>query len=1021
MEAAIPDTERAALIAVYNARSNLTFHFANSWKNPPLEADGFSLKGTEGNWAGVTVSADHVTEILIDQVESDLMDNVIPPELENFPYLKVLSLGFRNGPGPIPVGLGNLAQLTTLQLVQLGSVAGPASAVPAQIGNLIQLTKLVLMGNFTSLPVEIGNLVNLESLSLHVTATNLPTAIGNLTNLQVLYLGGSFTTVPAALGNLGNLTSLTIHDTSLTTLPREIGHLTNLTELQLYNNKLTALPTEIGNLAKLKILTFYRNRITTLPPSIVNLSHLETLIMSSNAIVIDIPSPDDFSFPAFLYNLNISMDYNGFYTSNPQAKTMMDTYLPGWDNTQTMPPGDVKATFISSSKAKVSWLPIKYTTNSGGYRVYYRSSGGGSWIEAGITADKTVSSYTINGLSSTIPYFFTVRTETDGDYHNPNKILSGNSMMASAGGPVVVNTYALSVVSSLAYPQQVTCTPVDLMGSGNGIPPFTRVYQDATVVTLQALPSSSEGDFLKWIVNGSNYLTPKISITMNKNVSAKAYYGEDITPTRPIIWLDRSQINFGADTSGTVTGAQIFKIRNHGTGTLNWSVSSNQSWLQGTPDSGTGHGNVSVTVNPAGLSAGTYNGILSILDAGAANSPQSIGVTFKVYTAGHTASPFGEFSTPTGETVIYGSIPVTGWVLDDIAVQHVKIYWQSESSLIFIGSAVMIEGTRPDVENTFPDYPQNVSAGWGYMLLSNFLPNNGNGSFTLHAIATDSEGNETTLGTRTITCNNADAVKPFGAIDTPTQGDTISGSGYLNWGWALTPLPNSIPTDGSTIRVVVDGVNLGFPTYNIYRQDIAQLFPDYANKDGAVGYFYLNTTSYDEGLHTIQWTVTDSAGNQDGIGSRYFTITPNSYADITKNTTSANQLKDQTSLFNAHQIDALPLQPSAPIGVIKGFNTHSLITVITSPTEKYPKISITELERVVIQFPHNSKMVAGYSVVGKEFRSLPVGSTLDRKTGKFFWQPGPGFTGIYHFVFLEKSKEGRIGKRNIMIKIEPKF
>jgi hypothetical protein len=70
----------------------------------------------------------------------------------------------------------------------------------------------------------------------------------------------------------------------------------------------------------------------------------------------------------------------------------------------------------------------------------------------------------------------------------------------------------------------------------------------------------------------------------------------------------------------------------------------------------------------------------------------------------------------------------------------------------------------------------------------------------------------------------------------------------------------------------VDGVVLGHPTYNVYRADIAALFPGFANSNGASAFFLLDTTPYADGLHTIQWTATDNAGNSDGIGSRYFLI-----------------------------------------------------------------------------------------------------------------------------------------------------
>jgi hypothetical protein len=141
--------------------------------------------------------------------------------------------------------------------------------------------------------------------------------------------------------------------------------------------------------------------------------------------------------------------------------------------------------------------------------------------------------------------------------------------------------------------------------------------------------------------------------------------------------------------------------------------------------------------------------------------------------------------------------------------------------------------------------------------------NGGNGYYTFHAIAEDWEGHAVTLGTKT--------VKPFDAIDTPAQGGKAYGSNFTVWGWVLTPLPNRI-LSGSSINVYVDGVNLGHPTYNIYRSDVAGLFPGYANSNGAAGSFYLDTTAYENGVHTIQWTATDNAGNTDGIGSRYFYI-----------------------------------------------------------------------------------------------------------------------------------------------------
>jgi hypothetical protein len=318
----------------------------------------------------------------------------------------------------------------------------------------------------------------------------------------------------------------------------------------------------------------------------------------------------------------------------------------------------------------------------------------------------------------------------------------------------------------------------------------------------------------------------------------------------------------------------------------------------------------------------------------------------------------------------------------------------------------------------------NYRAGWGYMMLTNFLPNGGNGTFNIHAIALDAEGQQVTLGTKTIIVDNANAVKPFGAIDTPTQGGTAAGSGFVNWGWVLTPQPNSIPTNGAAINVWVDGVNLGHPTYHINRSDIAQLFPGYNNSSGAAGYFILDTTAYANGVYTIQWTATDDAGNTDGIGSRYFTI-QNTGTGASRSAQSAER-KAQDAECRI-DIQKIPGDSSydEPIAVKKGFDET------IEPREIYPDkngiitIEIKELQRIEIHLQGKRGLAlmsdyVGCQVVGHQLRPLPIGSFLDREKGIFYWQPGPGFIGNYRLVFIEETADGYITRKNIFITITPK-
>jgi len=173
--------------------------------------------------------------------------------------------------------------------------------------------------------------------------------------------------------------------------------------------------------------------------------------------------------------------------------------------------------------------------------------------------------------------------------------------------------------------------------------------------------------------------------------------------------------------------------------------------------------------------------------------------------------------------------------------------------------------------NISPLYPGVASAGWGFMILSNMLPNGGNGTFTLHAVARSLSGESQVIGTRVIVVDNAASVLPFGTIDTPGQGAIVSGQ-VVNFGWALTPQPKTIPLDGSTIDVYIDGVLAGHPSYNHFRPDIAGLFPGYANSNGAVGVYQFDSTSLSNGLHTISWVVRDDAGAFQGVGSRFFSV-----------------------------------------------------------------------------------------------------------------------------------------------------
>ena len=385
-----------------------------------------------------------------------------------------------------------------------------------------------------------------------------------------------------------------------------------------------------------------------------------------------------------------------------------------------------------------------------------------------------------------------------------------------------------------------------------------------------------------------------------------------------------------------------------------------------------------------------------------------------------TQPPFGVLETPDNGAVVSGSIAVSGWALDDLGLYRVQIYRDSVAGeapgLVFLGNATQVPGARPDVEAAFPSLPNARNAGYGYLLLTNMLPNGGNGTFTLHAYAVDADLVSTLIGSRTIVAANSAAITPFGAIDTPDQGATIAGSAYVNFGWALTPQPQMIPPDGSTISVVIDGVSVGtVNAYNLARSDVSGLFPGLKNSAGPVGYRMIDTTALSEGQHTIAWVATDDAGQATGIGSRYFTVQNSAWVPsdppLLK---AAPPAVTATELALASSTTAVPPRID---GIELGRKAASLAQLPI--VESARTVDLGSLQRLELSLGNVSACAGayeGYSLIAGELRPLPIGSSLD-STGTFYWQPGPGFHGTYRLVFVHTGCDGSRERIPVSVRI----
>ncbi|MFH1964934.1 MAG: fibronectin type III domain-containing protein, partial [Acidobacteriota bacterium] len=400
----IPDEECDALYALYYSTGGDHWADNTNWlSNEPV-----------WNWYGITFGAGNVMGI---RLGGNGLTGLIPVELANFSNLWTLSLGYNRIGGSIPPELGSL---TTLQLLSLSS-NNLSGEIPPELGELIKLERLGLAyNNFTGpIPPELGNLSKLERLELFENE-----------------LSGS---IPLELGNLTGLSIFMLRNNELTgTIPPELSALTEIDDLDLSRNKLSGeIPPELGTMTWLRSLTLSFNKLTgPIPAELGNLNDLIALLLNSNNLCGDLPS-----FLATPTDRHIDFRYNRLYASSGAVLAQMEVKHDGkFLSTQTLPPKNITTATVedsgnSENRVHVSWSPIKYIDDSGGYQAFYSKTGEEDFHYSGMTRDKETTSLMVSNLEPGVEYDFWVKSVTWNHGWNGNSLYSEDSdtAVASAG------------------------------------------------------------------------------------------------------------------------------------------------------------------------------------------------------------------------------------------------------------------------------------------------------------------------------------------------------------------------------------------------------------------------------------------------------------------------------------------------------------------------------------------------------------------------------------------------------------
>jgi uncharacterized protein (TIGR03437 family) len=193
------------------------------------------------------------------------------------------------------------------------------------------------------------------------------------------------------------------------------------------------------------------------------------------------------------------------------------------------------------------------------------------------------------------------------------------SFIAVAATAPVSQTVVVQSTATTAF----TAVPTTVSG-GNwlSVSPANGVANLATTLTVTADPTSlSPGIYQGAIIlTTAGGVISQIAVTFTVTTNSSGF---SVSP---------AALAFAYIQNGTAPPAQTLQVAGSQNFTAIAATSSGGTWLAVTPASGTNNATLSVTVNPAGLAPGTYDGTITVTPAG--GTAQTVAVTLTVSGAG---------------------------------------------------------------------------------------------------------------------------------------------------------------------------------------------------------------------------------------------------------------------------------------------------------------------------------------------------------------------------------------------------
>ena len=232
---------------------------------------------------------------------------------------------------------------------------------------------------------------------------------------------------------------------------------------------------------------------------------------------------------------------------------------------------------------------------------------------------------------------------------------TGNVTINSAGASNSPKSIPVSLTVTAAQVTTLSVSPANLSfayQTGGAVP----ASQPINVTSTSALgyTATSSGSWLS--VTPANGNTPgSLTASVNPSGLAAGSYSGTITVTasgasnspqkvtvaltvtaptgNPSLNISPGTVSFSYPVGSTTAGTQKVSVASSGSALNVNAVAAGGAWLSVTPASGSTPATLTVTANPSGLAAGTYNGTVTVTSSGASNTPQTIPVKLVITTS----------------------------------------------------------------------------------------------------------------------------------------------------------------------------------------------------------------------------------------------------------------------------------------------------------------------------------------------------------------------------------------------------